>query len=145
MDTLVLRRKETIARVGLDSKARTIEKANLFLKKNGTRFLSLRRKRRIEIDNRWENLKHVRSAGWKGPADHPDIDPPHEALQLAEHYREAGRLEKTVKSSDEFRRWLTDAEQGAKELEVALRKGKAKAVDRPVRWTPFLGQKKAIP
>jgi protein tyrosine phosphatase (PTP) superfamily phosphohydrolase (DUF442 family) len=39
----------------------------------------------VQIDGRWDNLKLVRSAGGKVPADHPDIDPPHEALQLAEH------------------------------------------------------------
>ena len=84
----------------------------------------------VQIACRWKNLKHVRSADWKVPADHPDLDPPHEALQLAEHYREAGRLEEVVKSSEEFRRWLTDAEQEAKELERALRNAKEIGVDR---------------
>lgn len=85
----------------------------------------------VQIDGRWENLKLVRAAGWIVPLDHPDLDPPHEALQLSEHYREAGRLEKVAHSADEFRRWLADAEEGAKELERALRKGKDKSVDRP--------------
>jgi protein tyrosine phosphatase (PTP) superfamily phosphohydrolase (DUF442 family) len=84
----------------------------------------------VQIAYRWKNLNHVRSAGWQVPANHPDLDPPHEALQLAEHYREAGRLEKVVKSSNEFRRWLRNAEQEAKELERTLRNAKEKGVDR---------------
>ena len=84
----------------------------------------------FQIACRWKNLNHVRSADWQVPADHPDLDPPHEALQLAEHYQEAGRLEEVVKSSEEFRRWLTDAEQGAKELERTLRNAQENGVDR---------------
>src|SRR5262249_16426757 len=38
----------------------------------------------VAIDERWERLKAVRAAGWKAPVDHPDLDPPHEALQLQE-------------------------------------------------------------
>jgi protein tyrosine phosphatase (PTP) superfamily phosphohydrolase (DUF442 family) len=84
----------------------------------------------LQIAYRWKNLKQVRSADWQVPADHSDLDPPHEALQLAEHYREAGRLEEVVTSSEEFRRWLTDAEQESKELERALRNAKDNNVDR---------------
>jgi protein tyrosine phosphatase (PTP) superfamily phosphohydrolase (DUF442 family) len=36
----------------------------------------------VEVDERWGRLKLARAAGWKPPPDHPDIDPPHEALQL---------------------------------------------------------------
>ena len=46
----------------------------------------------VAIDDRWDHLKAVKAAGWKAPPDHPDIDPPHEALQLPELYREAGRM-----------------------------------------------------
>jgi hypothetical protein len=84
----------------------------------------------VQMAYRWKNLKHVRSADRQVPADHPDLDPPQEALQLAELYREAGRLEEVAKSSEEFRRWMKDAEQEAKEIERALRNAKAKGVDR---------------
>src|SRR5207253_1228560 len=40
----------------------------------------------VQIDERWERLKQVRAAGWKAPLAHPDLDPAHEALQLAEQY-----------------------------------------------------------
>jgi protein tyrosine phosphatase (PTP) superfamily phosphohydrolase (DUF442 family) len=76
----------------------------------------------VHVDDRWENLKQARAAGWKTPADHPDVDPPHEALQLAEHLREAGRLEEVQKRPADFRALLADAEGKATTLEAALRK-----------------------
>jgi protein tyrosine phosphatase (PTP) superfamily phosphohydrolase (DUF442 family) len=81
----------------------------------------------VRIDERWDRLKEVRAAGWKVPPGHPDLDPPHEALQLAEQYREAARLpEMTDRRSEEFRRWLADAEKDAADLEAILRRGKEK-------------------
>lgn len=75
----------------------------------------------VLIDLRWEHLGQVRKAGWKVPPDHPDIVPAHEALQLAEHYREAGRLPEVKQRAEEFRSWLRDGEAAARELEAALR------------------------
>jgi protein tyrosine phosphatase (PTP) superfamily phosphohydrolase (DUF442 family) len=75
----------------------------------------------VEIDQRWDNLKRARAAGWKTPADHPDIDPPHEALQLREHFRESARLATGKDRPDDFRRWLAESEQAAGALEEALR------------------------
>ena len=46
----------------------------------------------VQVDERWDHLKAVQKAGFKTPADQPDIDPPHEALQLAELFRELSRL-----------------------------------------------------
>jgi hypothetical protein len=46
------------------------------------------------------------------------IDPPHEAVQLAEHYREAARLDD---GGTEFVRLLSDGECAARDLEQALR------------------------
>jgi protein tyrosine phosphatase (PTP) superfamily phosphohydrolase (DUF442 family) len=78
----------------------------------------------VEIDTRWENLKLVKAAGWKTPEDHADLDPPHEALQIVEQYREADRLEQVRNRPEEFRRWLADAQEKATELEQILRRGK---------------------
>jgi protein tyrosine phosphatase (PTP) superfamily phosphohydrolase (DUF442 family) len=78
----------------------------------------------VENDSRWDNLKLIRAAGWKTPADHPDLDPPHEALQLVENFREASRLGQVKKRPEEFRSWLADAEKKAKELEQVLRRTK---------------------
>jgi protein tyrosine phosphatase (PTP) superfamily phosphohydrolase (DUF442 family) len=78
----------------------------------------------VEIDDRWEHLKQVRAAGWKTPPDHPDLDPPHEALLLREQYREAARLPQSRQRSEDFRRRLDNAEGRARELEEVLRRGK---------------------
>jgi protein tyrosine phosphatase (PTP) superfamily phosphohydrolase (DUF442 family) len=80
----------------------------------------------VEVDGRWENLKQARAAGWKTPPDHPNVYPPHEALQLVEQFREAARLPDVKERSDDFRRRLADAETAAAALEQVLRH---KAVD----------------
>jgi protein tyrosine phosphatase (PTP) superfamily phosphohydrolase (DUF442 family) len=80
----------------------------------------------VGVDERWENLKRVKAAGWQVPPDHPDIDPAHEAVQLQELFREAGRLPSVRGRSDEFRHWLAGAEEGAQELEKVLRKATGK-------------------
>src|SRR5262249_47186353 len=80
----------------------------------------------VGLDERWERLKKVRAAEWQTPPSHPDIDPPHEALQLVEQYREAQRLPEVEQRPEELRRWLKDAEQRAEELEAVLRSGPAK-------------------
>ncbi len=46
----------------------------------------------VEIDGLFDRLKLIREAGWASPPDHPDLDPAHEALLLAEHFREAARV-----------------------------------------------------
>jgi hypothetical protein len=79
----------------------------------------------VGVDERWDNLKLVKAAGWRVPPDHPDVDPPHEALQLLEQFREAARLPQIKKRPEDFRRWLADAEGAAEELEGALRCGMA--------------------
>src|SRR5205807_3043828 len=76
----------------------------------------------VEIDRRLENLKLVRKAGWRPPADHPDLDPAHEALLLAEQYREAARLPLPGRPED-LRHRLQAAEDPAAELERLLRAG----------------------
>jgi hypothetical protein len=83
----------------------------------------------VALDGHWERLKQVRAAGWKAPPEHPDVDPPHEALQLLEQYREARRLLQAQARPAEFRRWLAEAEEGAKELEAALRDRAKKPAD----------------
>lgn len=75
----------------------------------------------VGIDERWDRLKAVKAAGCKSPPDHPDMDPPHEAVQLAEHYREAARLPGVVVDSDRIVREFVEAETTARELEAALR------------------------
>jgi protein tyrosine phosphatase (PTP) superfamily phosphohydrolase (DUF442 family) len=77
----------------------------------------------VEIDERWERIRLIRAAGWRRPSDHPDLDPPHEVLQLVEHYREAGRTEDAGRRPAELRGWLSEAERSAAALEEILRRG----------------------
>jgi protein tyrosine phosphatase (PTP) superfamily phosphohydrolase (DUF442 family) len=74
----------------------------------------------VNVDERWEHLKLVREAGWKTPSCHPDLDPPHEALQLFELYNEAARMLEVRDRPEEFRIWLTEARDRANNLEKSL-------------------------
>jgi protein tyrosine phosphatase (PTP) superfamily phosphohydrolase (DUF442 family) len=79
------------------------------------------------IDRQKDNLALAEKAGWKAPADHPDIAPPHEALQLRESFTELIRLkteaERTAAYHDEMRKALG----AATALEEALRADKPEA------------------
>jgi protein tyrosine phosphatase (PTP) superfamily phosphohydrolase (DUF442 family) len=75
----------------------------------------------VDVDARWDHLKEVKAAGWKSPSDHPDLDPPHEAVMLAELYREAARLGDATARGKEFLALLTEGETAADELAKALR------------------------
>jgi protein tyrosine phosphatase (PTP) superfamily phosphohydrolase (DUF442 family) len=75
----------------------------------------------VVIDERWDRLKLAKAAGWKTPQDHPDVDPPHETVQLLESYREAARLTDSRRRGTEFAKRLADAETAVTELEQALR------------------------
>ncbi len=91
----------------------------------------------VEVDDRWERLKLARAAGWKSPADHPDIDPPYEALQVVEQYREAMRLPKTEQRPEDFGRRLEEAREATEGLEAALRSPPGKVVDREAAEAAF--------
>lgn len=75
----------------------------------------------VAIDARWDHVKLAKAAGWKAPPTHPDVDPPHEALQLLELFREAGRMPDVTRRGEEFVALLRDAEASTRELETALR------------------------
>jgi hypothetical protein len=68
----------------------------------------------------------VKAAAWAAPKDHPDVDPPHEATILGQHYRELARSEDVAKRDETFRKLLTAAEDASFELATVLR---AKPVD----------------
>ncbi len=75
----------------------------------------------VEVDHRWDHLKIVKASSWSVPKEHPDIDPPHEALQLVEHYRETARVPSAIARGPKFLKLLEDAETNALELEKELR------------------------
>ncbi len=82
----------------------------------------------VRIDGLYDRLQTSRAAGFRTPADHPDIDPPHEALQLAEQFREAARVGDLEQDPGDIDgravmlwRSLENAARLAKDLEHALR------------------------
>ena len=74
----------------------------------------------VEIDQTLDRLKLAEKAGWRPPAVHPDVDPPHEALQLTEKLRELGRTDEVRAQPEAYRKLLTDGEVGAKALHESL-------------------------
>ncbi len=75
----------------------------------------------VNVDRQWDHLKLAKTAGWSAPANHPDIDPAHEAVQLVEHYREAARLTSVKRRGPAFAIRLAEAESAATALEAGLR------------------------
>ena len=75
----------------------------------------------VTIDERWDGLGAAQKAGWKAPAVHPDLDPPHEALLLSEAFRELLRTPQVQEKSADFQEKMGAAENAAMALEAALR------------------------
>lgn len=79
----------------------------------------------VSIDEHNDHLKLIKKAGWKTPANHPDLNPPHIALQLQENLFECGRLESASHPAN-FGQWVNQGEAAAKRLTDLLN---AKPVD----------------
>lgn len=75
----------------------------------------------VSIDSYFDSIKDIKAAGWKAPTDHPDVDPPHEALLLKEQFRELKRTPQAKAFPTDFMKHLDDAETAATALEAAMR------------------------
>jgi protein tyrosine phosphatase (PTP) superfamily phosphohydrolase (DUF442 family) len=75
----------------------------------------------IGIEHTHDHLKTVAAAGWEATEAHADIDPPHEALLLREHYTELLRTDDVKGRPAEFQKLLMQGEAAAQQLEEALR------------------------
>lgn len=80
----------------------------------------------VNVDVTHERIEEVRKAGWRTPKDHPDLDPPHEALQLKEYFRELQRTDDIKTRAEDFKKWLKEGEDAAESLEKVLRDWKEK-------------------
>jgi protein tyrosine phosphatase (PTP) superfamily phosphohydrolase (DUF442 family) len=78
----------------------------------------------IGIEHTHDHLKTVATAGWRPTEEHADIDPPHEALLLREHYTELLRTDDVKGRPAEFQKLLRESEVNAQRLEEALRADK---------------------
>ena len=75
----------------------------------------------VEVDRIGDHLKEIEKASFHTPQGHPDLDPPHEALMLAEQFREATRSNEAKSKGEAFVRAMLDASQTAEDLVEALR------------------------
>ena len=74
----------------------------------------------VKVDQRFEQMKAIQKAAWKTPAEHPDLDPPHQALILEEILRELGRTTEVQARPASFRRMLGEGESAAGAMRAAL-------------------------
>ena len=77
----------------------------------------------VEIDEVFERLKLIERAGWKAPADHPDLVPVAEAGHLADLMRVSKDDHETTIRPPEFAEWLHESAVQASELEKSLLAG----------------------
>ncbi len=76
----------------------------------------------VLMEHTFDHLKAIQQAGWKTPADHPDLDPAHVALLLQEHFSELLRTEEVQQHTEEFRAILRSSEQASRNLHRGLEK-----------------------
>lgn len=84
----------------------------------------------VGVDERFDVMGQIKAADWSAPADHPDIDPEHEALQLAEAFQGLKKSPEAAAYPADYLKKMDDAEQAARALQDALHgKDKAKAAE----------------
>ncbi len=64
----------------------------------------------VTVDERMDHLKLLQKSAWHVPATHPDLDPPHEALQLEELFREIARSPAIHDKPADFHQKLAEAQ-----------------------------------
>ena len=96
----------------------------------------------VTIEHTHDQLQALAAAGWRAPAEHPDLDPAHEALLLREHFTELLRFESVQQQPEALRQQLRESEAAAQELEVALRQWMHKASkDEPPQQLSVLAER----
>jgi protein tyrosine phosphatase (PTP) superfamily phosphohydrolase (DUF442 family) len=75
----------------------------------------------VQVDARWDRLKAVQKFGFKAPPSQPDLDPPHEGLQLVEQFQEIAGLREAKARGADFLAATEAAREHAANLENLLR------------------------
>ncbi|MEX2214559.1 MAG: hypothetical protein WD768_10550 [Phycisphaeraceae bacterium] len=75
----------------------------------------------VIVGERWEHLGASQKVKFIVPPNSPDIDPPHEAMQLAELYREMARTKEAAAKGEDFLARLKQAEDEAANLSAAIK------------------------
>jgi protein tyrosine phosphatase (PTP) superfamily phosphohydrolase (DUF442 family) len=77
-----------------------------------------------QVDRTFDRLEYCAEADWGAPPDHPDVNPPHEARQMAELFAEIHRAEAESGEWDaRFVEMLRESAEAAADLEAALARG----------------------
>jgi protein tyrosine phosphatase (PTP) superfamily phosphohydrolase (DUF442 family) len=79
----------------------------------------------VAMEHTHDHLQLIAETGWRSPPEHPDLDPPHEALLMKEHFAELLRSADVQHKPGEFKQLLRDSAEAAQGLEDALRQGQA--------------------
>ena len=86
----------------------------------------------VAIDEAFDRLKLAEKAGWKAPADHPDLAPVADAGKLADLFRlvdEASLRKCSPEGADELKSWMARSATAAAQLEAALERAGKNAPD----------------
>ncbi len=81
----------------------------------------------IEIEEVNDRLKLIEHAGWKVPADHPDLVPVAEAGRLADLFRDLKSLDSSARHPQDFMEMLKKDQDRAQKIEVMLAAGEKDA------------------
>jgi hypothetical protein len=76
----------------------------------------------VEIDESWEHLKTIRTAGYVVPPEHPDLVPANETVILWELYSESPRMPEVADHGQDMIDLFAKAESEGKQAEELLRK-----------------------
>jgi protein tyrosine phosphatase (PTP) superfamily phosphohydrolase (DUF442 family) len=77
----------------------------------------------VAIEHHHDLLKEFAAKKWQKLANHPDLEPAHEALLLREAFAELLRTDEVRHEPERFQQLMREAETTAKELEATLRTG----------------------
>jgi hypothetical protein len=76
----------------------------------------------VAIDEENESLKAIQKAGWKVPADQPDLVPVAVAGRIADHYRDLAADAQFASRPAQFHEWLLANQKNAETIEAELAK-----------------------
>ncbi|XZE52463.1 hypothetical protein SH139x_004156 [Planctomycetaceae bacterium SH139] len=85
----------------------------------------------VQLEHTHERIGQIAAAGWQSPAEHPDLEPAHEALLLREHFAELIRAEKNTGREPEYMELLRDSAEAAESLERSIRAWQAAKTGSP--------------
>lgn len=77
----------------------------------------------VDIDHAFDHLRLIEKAGWRTPADHPDLVPAAEAGRLSDLFLHLKGGAYTQRKPDDFKAWMESSHQQAQLIENELASG----------------------